>query len=333
MRVEDVMANSKDIDNAAADWFAMLDRGELGNMEKAEFEDWINSDLAHRIAYLRVEAAWEKSEKLKSINLNDFSARVVEAQAPSKRALSSRWVVSTAAVLMVLVCAILMWYVQDNQSEWYRTPVGGVATVPLNDGSTITLNTSSEILVEIDTDKRRVHLTEGEVFFDVTEDPDRPFIVEAGERSIIVVGTKFSVWNDKSHFRVAVTEGHVKVKEDSKGIVREFDLSAGDIAESDQESFLIHNRSPEEIYAAYLSWREGFLVFEETPLREVVKELNRYNKQKLLLNNPQLQEIRIGGSFRPTNLAAFLRLLEHGFDVKNVASDKQVRLYKDRGEG
>src|SRR5262249_39417186 len=98
--------------------------------------------------------------------------------------------------------------------DGYRTPVGGIESVPTADGSTITLNTDSQIRVALSASERRIELKHGEAYFEVAHDPNRPFVVHAGNKRVIAVGTKFSVRRDYDDVQVVVTEGKVRLEGD-----------------------------------------------------------------------------------------------------------------------
>jgi len=94
----------------------------------------------------------------------------------------------------------------------YSTPVGEIASVPMRDGSKVTLNTDSQIRVTLTDSERRVDLKYGEAFFEVSKDPKRPFVVNAGGKRVIAVGTQFSVRRDANDIQVVVTEGRFASK-------------------------------------------------------------------------------------------------------------------------
>lgn len=185
------------------------------------------------------------------------------------------------------------------------------------DGSRVTLNTDSAVRVAVSDTERRVDLEQGEAFFDVARDPSRPFVVVAGAQRVVVLGTKFSVRRERDEIRVIVSEGRVRVERrgGAGAQIPTADLTAGSIARSDGEALRVQKTAPSEV-ERYLSWREGFLVFQETPLADAVAEFNRYNAQKIVIEDAQLAGIPIDGNFRSNNVEAFIRLLENGFPVR-----------------
>jgi transmembrane sensor len=217
--------------------------------------------------------------------------------------------------------------------------VGEVASVPLRDGSNITLNTASTVRVELTPAERRIELERGEAFFVVAKDQNRPFVVQAGRKRVVAVGTQFSVRRDGDELRVIVTEGTVRLEsarplhvkggdaQDSIGsaspeLAR---LSAGAVARATDGDVLVQEKSIREAEEA-LTWRAGYLTFHETTLAEAVEDFNRYNMHKIVIEDPRVAAIRISGTFRPTNYAAFIRLLHDGFSINAKNLDEETAL-------
>jgi transmembrane sensor len=197
-------------------------------------------------------------------------------------------------------------------SDGYSTKVGDLNALSLADGSQITLNTNSHIRVALEPKQRRIELDKGEAFFEVAHDPNRPFVVESGNKRVIAVGTKFSVRRDHDDIRVAVTEGRVRV-EDIKGSSDVF-LGAGSIAQTANTEILVKEHATPEV-EQLLSWRSGYLVFRDTTLADAVAEFNRYNTRQIIIEDPTVSAIRVGGNFRSNNTDAFLWLLQQGFPI------------------
>ncbi|HWM67859.1 MAG TPA: FecR domain-containing protein [Steroidobacteraceae bacterium] len=238
-----------------------------------------------------------------------------------------RGLLAVAAGLLLAV-GIGAYLTLIPSGDRYSTPVGGVASVPLQDGSNVILNTASAVRVELTPTARRIRLDKGEAFFEVAKDPRRPFIVQAGSKRVIAVGTKFSVRRTGEEIRVVVTEGRVRIEgvgPDAGRAVRPADiLPAGSIASADEAGLLVQEKPLAEVEAD-LSWRRGYLTFHETPLGDAIVEFNRYNTRPIAIDDPKVASIRISGTFRPTNREAFIRLLQDGFSIHvSIKDDRTV---------
>jgi transmembrane sensor len=234
---------------------------------------------------------------------------------------------AVAATLIVAILGSLFWHLH-TRGPTYHTAIGGIASVPMTDGSKITLNTDSTIRLAITEHEREIRLERGEAFFQVAPDPQRPFVVDAGRQRIIAIGTQFSVRRtDTGDVRVFVTEGRVRIENRSGRVVAndpvpvhaevrpsEIVLAAGSIAHTVEDAVLVQEGALPRV-EDYLSWRAGFLVFREATLAEAVAEFNRYNERKIMIQDPALANVQLSGRFRTTNFGAFVRLLEDGFHI------------------
>lgn len=313
------MSDRERINRKAAEWLIRRDRG-LRADEQAELQAWLRESVAHLVAYLRLDRAWRAADGL--CQLEEFPqeehtgwARWWSSMIADYRAV--------AAALLVSVMLAAVWGFRMPEDGVHRTVVGGREEILLRDGSRITLNTDSEVRIDISDKERRVELRRGEAFFDVSPDPARPFIVQAGSENVVAVGTQFSVRREKAGVRILVAEGRVRVERSRT------ELSAGALAYADDIGVIVQSRPVAEILDA-LKWREGFVIFQDgTPLDEAVKEINRYNTRQLRLEGAQTAEVRVGGEFHPTDLDSFIRLLKVSDEVVTEDRGNDIILRKE----
>jgi transmembrane sensor len=233
-----------------------------------------------------------------------------------------------AAGIVLAAIVGTAWYVVGNRTVAYRTAVGGMETVPLPDGSMVTLNTNTEIRVTL-THRARTISLDGEAFFEVAKDPTRPFVVDVGDERVMAVGTRFSVRREGRNVRVAVTEGHVLVEAKARTAQPLASLAPGDVASAGSDGVLVRRKPVAQVEAEYLSWRQGYISFRDAPLGEIIKELNRYSVRKIRVSDPAIAAIRIGGEFRVANVDAFLRLIQQGVSVHAVVQGDDIVLQSD----
>jgi transmembrane sensor len=238
------------------------------------------------------------------------------------------WPIGIAVGIALAAIGVGLWYVATLRGSDYQTVVGSVQAVPLKDGSDITLNTNSEVRVAVTDTERRVDLTRGEAFFHIAKDPKRPFVVRAGSSRVIAVGTQFSVRRDGDEVSVVVVEGRVRVEraDVSATLVPPTFLAAGGVARSDGAGVLVQAKSLPEA-EQMLSWRRGYLVFHETPLKVAIAEFNRYSTHQIMIDDPEVGELKIGGNFRTSNADAFIRLLESGLPIRAEPQDGRIILH------
>jgi len=228
----------EDAESAAAAWIA---RRDTPVWDATAFEGWLAESVSHRVAYYRLNAAWQEAGRLRilrGVDPTTIEAPVDSSVADSPaisvpdlanfsegvRALAGRsarqprpfvrrapWALA-ASVALGLCAALGVYRLERAPTDRFSTVVGGLEAVPLADGSRVTLNTDSELQVSLEPRERVVSLDRGEAYFEVAKDKSRPFIVNVGSKRVIAVGTQFSVRRDGDSIQVVVTEGTVRME-------------------------------------------------------------------------------------------------------------------------
>ena len=332
--------DSRTIELCAAEWLARREFSAWSDDDETALQSWL-AVTAHRVAFLRLQAAWSESDRLQALAAGWRQAgppprgywttpageRIeLTPRAPVRRSRLHR---IAAAVVLLLACTLatgLGWRSYNRvDSAQYRTAMGATETLPLADGSQAILASDSRIDVRLSRQQRHIALAQGEAFFSVAKDPDRPFVVAAGGHDVVAVGTRFSVRRDGPDLRVVVTEGTVRLESQGRGARPASLLPAGSIALVRGGDVLVRSVSLEDA-EHMLDWRQGLLAFRDTTLAEAAAEFNRYNARKLVIGDAEAGALRIGGSFRADNATAFVRLLEQGFPVRADASGERIVL-------
>jgi transmembrane sensor len=342
------MDSTERIEAHAAAWLVKRDSGEWSDEDAAALNAWLDADIAHCVAFIRLEAAWEHTRRLQALGAGSvrgvtpprgqwqISPLFEGLQSPLTEEEHLRPAPRTRARLIAIAATLIMalgvglyFATSLRTGDRYVTPIGGVSTVPMDDGSRVTLNTGSEVRIAVTAKARTVELEEGEAFFEVVHDINRPFVVSAGNKRVIAVGTRFSVRREKQGLRVLVTEGAVRIEDAAlparARVSAPAPLTAGTVASTGTLGVSIE-RIPLPEIEDQLSWRTGYLVFHEISLGEAAAEFNRYNARQIVIEDPALADIRLSGKFRAGNLDAFVRLLEHRFAVRTHQQDQLIVL-------
>jgi transmembrane sensor len=300
------------VDEAAADWVARRDRGDWTARDQAAFDRWLAASTHNRVAWLRLNAAWEKAEEL---------GEGTAAARPARR--RTRAAYAAAALAATLLAGVFAAVELGPQT--YATKVGGSRAEMLKDGSRLELNTDSRVSIRQTGDLREVKLDHGEAYFTVSRDR-RPFVVEAGDYSVAASNGAFSVYRQDGQVLVAVERGKVSVRRRDlpAGAAQPVICNAGALLEARPEATRLM-LSPSRV-DKLLSWRRGLVTFDDSRLADVVAEFNRYNKTQLVITDPALAEARVGGAFRPTNLDAFVRILGQNLGVTARREDGRILL-------
>jgi transmembrane sensor len=213
-----------------------------------------------------------------------------------------------AAALTTLVALPFVTRAASERS--FATFVGQHLAIPLEDGSTIILNTNSALTIRSEGDRLGVDLLAGEVLFNMRPNPHRHLTVLAGDLQIDDTATIFAVRRlNNQDTRVTVEEGQVELTAPQMAGVR---LTANHRATLHHSraslTLRIVGASPDEIQRQ-LAWRDGNVAFFGEKLAEVASELNRYNITQIEIPDPTLSQLPMGGSFSPTDLGAFIRTI------------------------
>lgn len=342
------MSDSTTIERQAAQWLVRRDADDWTREDAIVLSNWIEASLAHRVAFLRLEHAWDQSERLRAL-ASDLApaptphpgpAVVAEIAPPprprpARRTLASKaghWKYAMTATLATVAIAIVGfagWQASGEHHATHASGIGQVQTLTLADGSHTTLGSDSLIEVHIGRKHRDVDLVRGEAIFEVVHDADKPFVVHAQARHVTAVGTRFSVRQDAGALRVVVTEGRVQLDSDADldGRVHPVSLlPAGSVAWADTDGVRVETMQPDAA-DRLLQWRRGYLDFEDAALADIVGEFNRYHVRKLELADAAVGQLRIGGNFRWSDLDGFVRLLEQGLPVRAERQPDRIRLH------
>jgi transmembrane sensor len=331
--------SSEQIDREAAEWLARLDSQPESAALRAQFESWRSADARHAAAYLRLSIAWARMDRLSALSAGQSSvdSDALSARAErdrdatsdkSRNAIGYEWRRAAIAAGFVLLTIGSVVFVRSLSGETLTTQVGGFARARLTDGSTVELNTGTRLKVQMDDESRRVELVAGEATFSVAHDADRPFIVNAGEATVRAVGTRFNVRRRAESVDVLVTQGKVRVARARYPAGPEASNSA---LVSAGESALIAathiERAPVTPALAdrALAWHHGSLEFESSTLAEIVAEFNRYNERRIVIDDPDLATMQIGGRFSATNPDGFVHVLTD-FGIRADITDSEIVL-------
>lgn len=317
---------AQEIDQTAAAWAARVDRG-LSSHEEAELDDWLAGDARRAGAYGRMRAIAIETERL--------------AAAPVAPALSRRRLLGAGSALAASIAGgvgIALW---ARRSERFATRRGEVRQLVLEDGSVVTLNTTSWVETAFTSDRRELRLGEGEAYFDVASDAGRPFVVVAGATEARVVGTRFVVrrWPGEA-VEVLVREGVVDVTTDKAVEGRAERLTAGMKAVATPMARIggarggdtgrpitVSTVSAADLDRA-LAWRDGRIAFEGETLAEAVIEFARYSDMRIIVEDPDLAREQIAGLYQTNDPVGFARAAAGSLRAEVRVVNGEVRLRK-----
>jgi transmembrane sensor len=317
-------------DQAAA-WFARRRSGTWSEEINAEFAAWLKEDPSHVAAWVSVEKLWGKLEVVRD-NPQVLAMREhARLSAARGRKIRRTWCIggSVAASFMIAIAA--WWSIPHIPVDFLHPPkvapagaaaiashtlvrvasteIGERSLLVLPDGSRITLNTSSVVHADYSGRERRISLVSGEAYFEVAKNTDRPFVVSAGSRQVIAVGTAFDVRLDERQMQVTLVEGKVRIQHAAPA-----EPAASPVMLEAGSALVVPESGVDQVRrldtARLTSWRNGRLVFDGERLGDVIAEMNRYSREKLAIADSALEDKKVSGVFESTGGAGFAKALE-----------------------
>jgi transmembrane sensor len=307
-----------DMRETARHWFVTLIDAP-SPADQAEFEKWVNADPAHLEAYQAIEATWYAMEnpgkRMADKEANELSV-YLEAMDRAKRGRRTSRRLATLSVVLAGLVAGAVWLERPGLIEDFRadyvTERGERRNIILVDGSSVLLDADSALVAG----ERRVRLIRGGAFFEVVPS-SIPFVVEAANGEVRVLGTGFDVRLLQNGASVTLAHGRVSVRTEAQ---------AGPtvLQPGEQVQF-----GPEGVAAAHpvaledaLAWRGGRYTFYGARLGDVVEEIGRYRNGRIVIATSALADERVTGSFSLSDTDEALSSLQAsvGFAMHRLTS-------------
>lgn len=330
-------SENSDIDEIILDSFV----GNITPSNLKKLEVWRNQSPKNEQSFVHLKKAWEtKQEEPKYINYASLEQRIIDqtyGQVTSKKifSLGVSSIYKVAAAVTILLTSAIAFYM-INKSEQVTnievaaskyidkaTPKGVRITFKLSDGTTVNLNSNSKLIYpdKFDGDKREVYL-EGEGFFDVTKNPEKPFIVTTGDIQTRVLGTSFNVkaLSTSEIIEVALVTGSVSLLNSRSN---ETLLLKPDEMGTYSKSKLITVKS---LYnkERVLGWKDQLLTFSNTDFNEVIESLESWYGVSFVIKTNRKFKMGFTGKYKNKSLETVMKGLGFSYDFQFVISDKVV---------
>lgn len=259
-----------------------------------------------------------------------------------------KWIkTSSASLVKIAACFLLVlaglvgtrhWYTHNQQAmtiqpnvKWQEvaSPIGRKAVITLPDGSTAHLNAGSKLTypTEFALDKRTV-LLEGEAYFEVEKDSQRPFSVQSGELITTVLGTRFNVkaYRDEQYVRVAVVEGKVAVKSwvGSNHAVKGLLLLPNEQATYTNASRALEKQTV--VASQIVGWKEGTLVLNDSTFEASTRVLERWYGVTFVFGEERLKRRKLAASFERASLQQVVQALSLSLAFRYTIDGDTVRI-------
>ena len=324
----------------AAQWDARLRAEDCSAEQRAAFQQWLKDSRENATCYAALQ---QSIEALQAASVTHPSLRSMRDRAVNTRTRARRTHAFLRAALAASVLVVVGWFATQSRdppqieravASVFQTAIGERSSVQLQDGSEIALDTRSRVEVTYSAQRRSIDIAEGRAYFSVAKDANRPFAVKAADREIIAIGTEFDVRVDDDHLYVTLIEGRIDVRGQAHGddVATTQSLTPGQRLTLDRTTgtVTIDQADLEKV----VSWKEGKILFEDTPLDEVIAEINRYSSAPIVVEDVKLAQLRVNGLFYTENPSHFLQALAQYLPIRlRVDADGTTYISQARARG
>ena len=229
---------------------------------------------------------------------------------------------------------VLSYVPQEKEEQNIKTdrknrlviPKGKTYELKLSDGTHVWLNSESELIYPTNfTGNTREVILRGEAFFDVAKDARSPFIVKAGDIQIRALGTSFNVhaYPDDENITTYLAEGSVIISSSTQSL----NLSPGEVAVySLKKNRMIKKKEDDRLFIA---WMNNEMVFNDEPILNIIKLLERNYNVKFGIKSDRLNCITFTGTLKNASLQSTLYALQFTSSISYKKKDDVIELYSD----
>jgi ferric-dicitrate binding protein FerR (iron transport regulator) len=302
--------------------------GEASTEELASLQAWRTEDAANEAAYHALEQAWEASkegsafvpdadaawERMQQrietntpvISIAPVAEEEEELTLAPKHPI--RRMIAVAAAVMLLFGTVALPYIMGDNILTEEVALGDVKEILLADGSTVWLNQNSSLQYpEVFGGEQRVVILTGEAFFEITKNPDQPFVIKTEFTETKVLGTSFNLraYPGETETAVSVATGQVSfvnLKEGADPVILNpgsegvYNSTVGSLSSTKQETNV-------------LAWKTKQLTFEDTPFGKVEVDLERCYGVDIKVENDAIAKCRVHNSFDGRSLEDVLTVI------------------------
>ncbi|MCX2863610.1 FecR domain-containing protein [Paucibacter sp. PLA-PC-4] len=332
---------TQEIAAEAAVWIARLHGPHRSHLMERECRAWQARSAAHRLAFERGTDLWMEAAGVDRAAV----ARAAADRQPEPAAREGRrfkpWPLAAALTTAVLAGVLVLgpWWGGDR----YDTGVGEQRLVMLQDGTRMSMNTSTRVRVELGSSRRTVEVLGGEALFEVAKDASRPFVVRAAGSEVTATGTAFvvrytpAIEGRPDALDITLVEGRVVVRGATEGSPSTEFVAAMEMVPG--QRLRVAGRSRGQAGALpkpqmdrpqvdqVLAWKRGEAIFDDVSLLEAVAEMNRYAAMPIrVASSDAVGSLRVSGVFKTGDNVGFARAVAelHGLAVRERADGVEL---------
>lgn len=306
-----------DTDNTEREAFAWVTRVTSGDATSDDAEKlaaWRSQSPEHEAAYRQAVTLWKATGPALLASAGNRRSAMSRRRFLGATAAATSAAAGAAAASFLGVLPPLGAFLAD-----YSTARGEQLRVTLDDGSTVELDGGSMLSVDYTARERSLTLGGGAAVFTVARDPQRPFVVSAGNGRTEALGTTFAVGHGDGEVTVDCIAGSIEVACGARA-----ELAAGDTVTYSQAGLGGVTAGATDDMAA---WRRGLLVFRDRTLANVVLDINRHRTGRVVIADAELGRRRVSGVFHLDRPDEVIAHLEASLDLRSRSLAGVVLLY------
>lgn len=365
------MKSKKQIKEEAIRWFLWLRENKAESSNIDVFNRWQVVDKSHKQTYEEIKSLWHMCDAIEdlpwplpeellkdsydgsyplpmmgsgSVSAKRITGRIkpgadaiLTARALQNRRISMRqygYAVAASLILVLGVATFVMNLNRESAVDAYYTSVAEQGSYTLEDGSRITLGPKTRVSFEFSRHQRYLSLLQGEAYFEVAKDPQRPFIVQAGGTSVEAVGTEFNINRRSASVVVSVVEGAIRLASQSIGKTTE---QAQDIGVKVVKHRLVQGEQAvyeqaaddwkfQKVVSRATSWRNGSLAYVNERLDRVIEDVNRYSETKFIIGDREVGNLVFTGTVMNHQISDWMEGLVKTFPVRLLHFEDRIVL-------
>jgi len=315
---------------------------ECSDNERTELLSWVNENIENEILFFETQKNWEIlnfKNTMKEVNIDNAWEKVksrIQNDNELKINIERTKVFHLSTFMKYAALGLLLIGVGFVSSRIYKNSIEKnsiieyLATntdkneVILSDGTIINLYPNSKLMYQkqFETNERKVKLV-GEAYFNVTKNPEKPFIIEVQNTEVKVLGTSFNINSNlaEQQVEVFVESGLVQVTK-KNGQEESVLIYPGDLVTVSKNS--IHQAKNTNINI--VSWKTKQIVFKEESLNNVISTLNKAYKTNIICNDTVILNLKFTTTFRNQTLDSVLSVICLAFDLKTIEENNEIKL-------
>lgn len=316
---------------------------QLSEGEMVHLQEWLSASAENQEIYSDIVEGWEIAnnyefpiavdtdrafDKFLETTQENITTTTTKSHTPVRRL----WpILSTVAAVGLLLIGVI-WAWQTTQSN-HPALVETIATTPrtlvtLPDQSIVTLNKGAKISYDPNFEKRQIQL-DGEAFFEVTKNPQKPFSILTKNTNTTVLGTSFNINNEAAKTTVTVFTGKVSFSDRAgKNASLILTPTQRGIYQSEQQTL----NKESDIALETINWQRENIAYQDQPLSKILPALASFYNVSFDLNEPSLGNCTFTGSFNRASLSNALEALSFGMNLTFTQQDNHIVL-SGSGEG